>query len=104
MEIIKVFLTSLLSVAALFAITKITSLFPKTRKYINSTLIIVMKNGMVRILSVIKRRPANPEDLNLSPAPAYIQTEVIMDGRILDENLKPMGLDDNNQLTVFAMA
>lgn len=223
MEIIKVLLTSLLSVAALFAIakimghkqmsqldffdyisgitigsiaaelatelekplkpliaitvygavaillSKITSLFPKTRKYINGTPTILMNNGKLyrenmkkakldlsefmvmcrqqgyfnlsdiqtavfefngklSILPVSKKRPANPEDLNLSPAPEYIQAEVIMDGRILDENLKRKGLDDkwlqkqltaqgykkpqevflavcdeNNQLTVFAM-
>ena len=35
----------------------------------------------------------NPADMNLSPAPEYICTEVIMDGRILDGNLKLMGLD-----------
>ena len=223
MEIIKVLLTSLLSVGALFAVakimghkqmsqldffdyisgitigsiaaelateleeplkpliaiavygavavllSKITSLFPKSRKYINGTPTILMNNGKLyrenlkkakldlsefmvicrqqgyfnlsdiqtavfefngklSILPVSKKRPANPEDLNLSPAPEFIHTEVIMDGRILDENLKRMGLDDkwlqkqlnaqgykkteevflalcdeNNQLTVFAM-
>ena len=223
MEIIKVLLTSLLSVTALFAIakfmghkqmsqldffdyisgitigsiaaelateleeplkpliaigvygvaaillTKVTSLFPNTRKYINGTPTILMNNGKLyrenlkkakldlsefmvmcrqqgyfnlcdiqtavfefngklSILPVSKKRPANPEDLNLSPAPEYVQTEVIMDGRILGENLKRMGLDDkwlqkqlrahgyktaeevflalcdeNNQLTVFAI-
>ena len=223
MEIIKVLLTSLLSVVALFAIakimghkqmsqldffdyisgitigsiaaelateleaplqpliaiavygivavllSKITSLFPKTRKYINGTPTILLNNGKLyrenlkkakldlsefmvmcrqqgyfnlndiqtavfefngklSILPVSKKRPANPEDLHLSPAPEYIQTEVIMDGRVLGENLKRMGLDDkwlqkqltaqgykkpqevflavcynNNQLTVFAM-
>ena len=197
MEIIKVLLTSLLSVAALFVIakimghkqmsqldffdyisgitigsiaaelateleeplkpliaiavygavaillSKITSLFPKTRKYINGTPTILMNNGKLyrenlkkakldlsefmvmcrqqgyfnlndiqtavfefngklSILPISKKRPANPEDLNLSPAPEYIQTEVIMDGRILDENLRRMGLDDkwlHKQLT-----
>ena len=223
MEIIKVLLTSLLSVGALFAVakimghkqmsqldffdyisgitigsiaaelateleeplkpliaiavygavavllSKITSLFPKSRKYINGTPTILMNNGKLyrenlkkakldlsefmvmcrqqgyfnlsdiqtavfefngklSILPVSKKRPANPEDLNLSPAPEFIHTEVIMDGRILNENLKRMGLDDkwlqkqlnaqgykkadevflalcdeNNQLTVFAM-
>ena len=223
MEIIKVLLTSLLSVGALFAVakimghkqmsqldffdyisgitigsiaaelateleeplkpliaiavygavavllSKITSLFPKSRKYINGTPTILMNNGKLyrenlkkakldlsefmvmcrqqgyfnlsdiqtavfefngklSILPVSKKRPANPEDLNLSPAPEFIHTEVIMDGRILDENLKRMCLDDkwlqkqlnaqgykkadevflalcdeNNQLTVFAM-
>ena len=223
MEIIKVLLTSLLSVGALFAVakimghkqmsqldffdyisgitigsiaaelateleeplkplisiavygvtaillSKITSLFPKTRKYINGTPTILMNNGKLyrknikkakldlsefmvmcrqqgyfnlidiqtavfefngklSILPVSKKRPTNPEDLSLSPAPEYIQTEVIMDGRILDENLKRKGLDDkwlqkqltaqgykkpqevflavcdeNNKLTVFPM-
>ena len=155
--------------AAAILLSKITSLFPKTRKYINGTPTILMNNGKIfrenlkkakldlsefmvmcrqqgffnlndiqtavfefngklSILPVTKKRPVNPEDLNLSPAPEYIQTEVIMDGRVLDENLKRMGLDDkwlqkqltsqgcknpqevflalcdeNNQLTVFAM-
>lgn len=155
--------------AAAVLLSKITSLFPKSRKYINGTPTILMNNGKLyrenlkkakldlsefmvmcrqqgyfnlgdiqtavfefngklSILPVSKKRPTNPEDLNLSPAPEYIQTEVIMDGRILDENLKRMGLDDkwlqkqlnaqgykkaeevflalcddNNQVTVFAM-
>lgn len=155
--------------AAAILLSKITSLFPKTRKYINGTPTILMNNGKLyrenlkkakldlsefmvmcrqqgyfnlsdiqtavfefngklSILPVSTKRPANPEDLNLSPAPEYIQTEVIMDGRVLDENLKRMGLDDkwlqkqltaqgykkpqevflalcddSNQLTVFAL-
>ena len=150
-------------------LSKITSLFPKTRKFVNGTPTILLNNGKLyrenmkkakldlsefmvmcrqqgyfnlndiqtavfefngklSILPISKKRPANPEDLNLSPAPEYIQTEVVMDGRILDENLKRMGLDDkwlqkqltaqgyrkpqevilalcdeNKQLTVFAM-
>ena len=149
-------------------LSKITSLFPKTRKYINGSPTILMDNGKLyrnnikkakldlsefmvmcrqqgyfnlndiqtavfefngklSILPVSKKRPATPQDLDLSPNPEYIQTEVIMDGRILDENLKRLGLDDkwlqkqlsakgykkahkvflalcdeNNQLTVFA--
>ena len=188
MEIIKVFLTALLSVCALFLIakimghkqmsqldffdyisgitigsiaaelateleeplkpliatavygtvaillSKITSVFPKTRKYINGTPTIIMNNGKIyrenmkkakldlsefmvmcrqqgyfnlkdiqtavfefngklSILPISTKRPSTPEDLNLSPTPEYIQTEVIMDGRILDENLKRRGLD-----------
>lgn len=50
-------------------------------------------NGRLTVLPVSKKRPVNPEDMNLSPEPEYISTEVIMDGRILDENLKRMGLD-----------
>ena len=189
MEIIKVLLTSFLSVAALFLIAKLmghkqvsqldffdyitgitigsiaaelateleepykpliamaiygltalslsilTSKCPKTRKYINGTPTILMNNGklyrqnmrkakldlsefmvmcrqqgyfnlsdiqtavyeyngQLTILPVSHKRPVNPTDLNLSPAPEYIQTEMVMDGRILDENLKRMGLDE----------
>ena len=50
-------------------------------------------NGRLTVLPVSTKRPVNPEDMNLSPEPEYISTEVIMDGRILDENLKRMGLD-----------
>lgn len=150
-------------------LSKITSLFPKSRKYINGTPTILLDNGKLyrenlkkakldlsefmvmcrqqgyfnlndiqtalfefngklSVLPVSQKRPANPEDFNLSPMPEYIQTEVVMDGRVLDENLKRKGLDDkwlqkqlnaqgykdtrevflalcddNNQLTVFAM-
>lgn len=115
-------------------LSKITSVFPKTRKYINGTPTIIMNNGKIyrenmkkakldlsefmvmcrqqgyfnlkdiqtavfefngklSILPISTKRPSTPEDLNLSPTPEYIQTEVIMDGRILDENLKRRGLD-----------
>ncbi len=50
-------------------------------------------NGRLTVLPVSTKRPANPEDLNLTPQPEYMCTEVIMDGRILDENLQRMGLD-----------
>ncbi|MCH5303261.1 MAG: DUF421 domain-containing protein [Ruminococcus sp.] len=50
-------------------------------------------NGKLTILPTSKKRPLNPEDICLSPEPEYINTEVIMDGRILDENLNRMGLD-----------
>ena len=155
--------------AAAILLSKITSLLPKSRKYINGTPTILMNNGKLyrenlkkskldlsefmvmcrqqgyfnlgdiqtavfefngklSILPVSTKRPVNPGDLTLSPAPEYIQTEIIMDGRVLEENLKRRGLDDkwlqkqltaqgckkpqevflavcdeNNQLTVFAM-
>ena len=115
-------------------LSKITSLFPKTRKYINGSPTILMDggklyrqnmkkakldlsefmvlcrqqgyfnlndiqtavfefNGKLSILPVSRKRPANPDDLNLSPEEEFIQTEVIMDGRILGDNLKRIGLD-----------
>lgn len=51
-------------------------------------------NGRFTVLPKSTKRPANPEDFGLSPGKEYISTEVIMDGRVLEENLKRMGLDE----------
>lgn len=50
-------------------------------------------NGRLTILPVSSKRPANPEDLGLAPERELLSTEVIMDGRVLEENLRRMGLD-----------
>lgn len=50
-------------------------------------------NGRLTVLPVSTKRPLNPEDMNLTPQSEYINTEVIMDGRILEDNLNRMGLD-----------
>lgn len=50
-------------------------------------------NGKLAILPVSDSRPATPADLGISVEAAALQTEVIMDGRILDGNLKRHGLD-----------
>ena len=50
-------------------------------------------NGKLTILPVSSQRPATPNDLNLSPEQELLFTELIMDGRILENNLKRMGLD-----------
>ena len=85
-------------------------------------------NGKLTILPVSSSRPATPADLNLNPAPEFLSIEVIMDGRIIEENLKRLGLnvswldkqlkaqgycdakeiflgvcDRSNQLTLFAV-
>ncbi|MBQ9768088.1 MAG: DUF421 domain-containing protein [Lachnospiraceae bacterium] len=85
-------------------------------------------NGRLSVLPLSTKRPMNPEDMELSPQPEYICTEVIMDGRVLEENLSRMGLnakwlqkqieaqgyqdakeiflgicDDNHQLTIFGV-
>ena len=190
MDIIKVILTALLSVVALFIITKImghkqvaqldffdyvsgitigsigaelaTELeepykplialcvwggaslllnllahkLPKTRKYINGTPTILMNegklyrknlkkakldlsefmllcreqgyfdldeiqtaifehNGKVSILPKSANRPATPEDLKITAKATHIGVEVIMDGRVMGENLTRMGRDTN---------
>ncbi|MGN0779540.1 MAG: YetF domain-containing protein [Aristaeellaceae bacterium] len=49
-------------------------------------------NGKLTILPVSTRRPVTPEDMQLKPQQEHLFVEVIMDGRILDENLRRMGL------------
>ncbi len=50
-------------------------------------------NGKLTILPVSSQRPATPNDMNLAPEQELLFAELIMDGRILENNLKRMGLD-----------
>ena len=50
-------------------------------------------NGKLTVLPKSEKRPLTPEDMNMKPEKAEICTEIIMDGRILDENLQRLGLD-----------
>lgn len=50
-------------------------------------------NGKLSILPVTTQRPATPNDLELEPDQELLFTELIMDGRIMEDNLKRMGLD-----------
>lgn len=50
-------------------------------------------NGKLTILPKSTKRPLIPEDLNISPEKETINTEIILDGRILHGNLKKLGLD-----------
>jgi len=51
--------------------------------------------GKLSILPVESRRPATPQDLNLTPEQERLFVEAILDGRVLDGNLRRMGLDTN---------
>ena len=51
-------------------------------------------NGKLSVLPKSDMRPLNPQDMNLSPSPEYIGTEIIMDGETLHENLTRLGFDD----------
>lgn len=51
-------------------------------------------NGKVSILPKSANRPATPGDLNLNVKPSHIGIEVIMDGRIMGENLSRMGRNE----------
>lgn len=190
MDTVKVILTALLSVAALFIITKImghkqvaqldffdyisgitigsigaelateldaphkplialaiyglasvvlnllTHKFPRTRKYINGTPTILMNegklyrknfkkakldlsefmllcrelgyfeldeiqvavfehNGKLSVLPKAAHRPASPKDLKITAKATHIGTELIMDGRVMGENLSRIGRDEN---------
>lgn len=50
-------------------------------------------NGNLSILPAEKSRPVTPEDLSLSPTQQKPMFNVIMDGEILEENLKASGKD-----------
>ena len=52
-------------------------------------------NGKVSILPKAANRPATPEDLKINVSEAHIGVEVIMDGRVMGENLVRVGRDEN---------
>ena len=52
-------------------------------------------NGKLSVLPVSTKRPATPSDMNIQPEAAHLGTEIIMDGRIMGENLKRAGRDIN---------
>ena len=52
-------------------------------------------NGKLSILPKAANRPATPEDLKISAKTTHIGVEVIMDGRVMGENLSRMGRDTN---------
>ncbi len=51
-------------------------------------------NGRLTVLPKATKRPVLPSDINIVPPPEFIETELIMDGRVMGENLKRLGLDD----------
>lgn len=54
---------------------------------------ILEPNGKISILPFSLKRPATPQDLNLNPQKDMITTNVILDGKVLPENLKSLDLD-----------
>lgn len=52
-------------------------------------------NGQLSILPRSANRPLSPDDLNLKPNQASMGVEVIIDERVLGENLSRMGRDEN---------
>ena len=52
-------------------------------------------NGKLSILPKAANRPATPDDLKITAKATHIGVEVIMDGRVMGDNLSRMGLDVN---------
>ena len=51
-------------------------------------------NGKLSVLPKAEARPATPEDLKIPAKVTHIGIEVIMDGRVMGENLSRMGRDE----------
>lgn len=117
-----------------FVLTLLSHKLPRTRKYINGTPTILMSggklfrknlkkakldlsefmllcreqgyfdldeiqtaifehNGKLSVLPKSAYRPATPDDLKITAKATHIGVEVIMDGRIMGENLERLGRD-----------
>lgn len=51
------------------------------------------ENGKISFLPYSDKRPANPSDLNIKPKDENISTNIILDGKIMYENLHELGHD-----------
>ena len=51
-------------------------------------------NGKLSVLPKAAKRPATTEDLKIATREAHIGVELIMDGRIMGENLSRIGRDE----------
>lgn len=51
-------------------------------------------NGKVSVLPAVQSRPATPSDLNLNPTQSLPMANVIIDGRIMKDNLKSTGKNE----------
>lgn len=49
------------------------------------------ENGKISFLPYADKRPANPSDLSIKPQDENIAKNLILDGKIMDENLKELG-------------
>ncbi len=51
------------------------------------------ENGKISFLPYSDKRPANPSDFNIKPKEDDIATNLILDGKVMEENLKELGFD-----------
>ncbi len=57
--------------------------------------VIFEHNGKLSILPKAANRPVTPDDLKITAKATHVGAEVIMDGRVMGENLSRMGRDVN---------
>ena len=57
--------------------------------------VILENNGKMSILPKSEHRPVTPEDINIKPETAYLFANVILEGKIMYDNLKNMGRNEN---------
>lgn len=51
------------------------------------------ENGKISFLPYSDKRPANPSDFNIQPKNNGVSTNLILDGKIMEDNLKELGFD-----------
>ena len=52
------------------------------------------ENGKISFLPYSDKRPANPSDFNIKPKEEETLTNLILDGKIMQENLQELGFDE----------
>lgn len=56
---------------------------------------VLEKDGQLSVLKKAEYQPVTPQDLNLTPSPVSLSSELIYDGVVIDENLKKVNKDIN---------
>ena len=51
------------------------------------------ENGKISFLPYADRRPANPSDFNIKPKEDNMVTNLILDGKVMENNLQELGFD-----------
>lgn len=51
------------------------------------------ENGKISFLPYSDKRPANPSDFNIKPQDDSVVTNIIIDGKVMEKNLKELGYD-----------
>lgn len=53
--------------------------------------VLLEENGKMSFIPISLKRPVTPEDLSLNPKQEFLVTNIILDGKVLEENLKNTG-------------